>query len=83
MKWTPVESSAFRAAAYAEGHALLYLLFRRGELYRYLMFRNVSIKSFWQRIPKADTSGKTFGGASVTSECAGRSDDHHALEKFS
>src|SRR5207249_8712801 len=35
MKWTDVESSAFQAAAYAERQALLYLLFRSGELYRY------------------------------------------------
>ena len=35
MKWTPVESSAFQAAAYAERQACLYLLFRSGELYRY------------------------------------------------
>jgi KTSC domain len=35
MKWTPVESSPFQAAAYAEGQALLYLLFRSGEVYRY------------------------------------------------
>ena len=35
MKWTPVESSALQAAAYAESQALLYLLFRSGEVYRY------------------------------------------------
>jgi len=36
MKWTPGESSAFPAAAYAEAQTLLYLLFRSGEVYRYL-----------------------------------------------
>jgi len=35
MKWTPVESSALQAAAYAESQALLYVLFRSGDLYRY------------------------------------------------
>jgi hypothetical protein len=35
MTWTAMESSALQAAAYAEGQALLYLLFRSGEVYRY------------------------------------------------
>ena len=35
MTWTAVESSALQAAAYAEQQALLYLLFRSGEVYRY------------------------------------------------
>ena len=30
MKWTPVESSVFWAAGYAEDNSLLYLLFRSG-----------------------------------------------------
>jgi hypothetical protein len=34
MKWTPVESSVFQAAGYAERQALLYLLFHSGEIYR-------------------------------------------------
>lgn len=32
MKWTLVESRALQAAAYAESSALLYLLFRSGEV---------------------------------------------------
>ena len=35
MSWTLVESSVFQAAAYAESRALLYMLFRSGEVYRY------------------------------------------------
>ena len=35
MNWTSVQSSALQAAGYAEGEALLYLLFRSGEIYRY------------------------------------------------
>ena len=31
MKWTPVESSVFWAAGYAEDNSLLYLVFRSGE----------------------------------------------------
>ena len=35
MPWVPVESSAFRAAAYRENEHSLYLRFRSGEVYRY------------------------------------------------
>jgi hypothetical protein len=75
MKWTPVESSALQAAAYAESQALLYLLFRSGEVYRYF-------DVLWRRIPKADISGATFGGSSVTSECAGRGERSRCVEKL-
>ena len=43
MKWTPVESSAIQAAAYAERQALLYLLFRSGEVYRYFEVPPVAV----------------------------------------
>ena len=56
MKWTPVESSAFRAAAYAEGHALLYLLFRSGELYRYFDVPQCQYQEFLA----ADSKGRYF-----------------------
>lgn len=56
MKWTPVESSAFRAAAYAEDHALLYLLFRSGELYRYFDVPRCQYQEFLA----ADSKGRYF-----------------------
>ena len=57
MKWTPVESSAFQAAAYAEGQALLYLLFRSGELYRYFDVPGWRYQEFLA----ADSKGRYFG----------------------
>jgi hypothetical protein len=81
MTWTAVESSALQAAAYAEHQALLYLLFRSGEVYRYFEFPSGSIKNFWRRIPKADTSGAIYGDASVMSACAGHSDDSTYAQK--
>ena len=71
MTWTAMESSAFEAGAYAEGRALLYLLFRSGEVYRYFDVPQWQYQEFWQQIPKADISGVTFGATSVTSACAG------------
>lgn len=57
MKWTAVESSAFHAAAYAEGQALLYLLFRSGEVYRYFDFPRWQYQEFLA----ADSKGRYFG----------------------
>ena len=72
------------AAGYAEDNSLLYLLFRSGEVYRYFDVPRGSTRSFWRQIPKGDTSDATFGGASATSGCASRGDDHSAhLKNFS
>ena len=57
MKWTDVESSAFQAAAYAERQALLYLLFRSGELYRYFDVPQWQYQEFLA----ADSKGRYFG----------------------
>ena len=57
MKWAPVESSVFRAAAYAEGKAWLYLLFRSGEVYRYFAFP----RRQYQELLAADSKGRYFG----------------------
>ena len=57
MKWTDVESSAFQAAAYAERQALLYLLFRSGELYRYFDVPRWQYQEFLE----ADSKGRYFG----------------------
>jgi hypothetical protein len=57
MKWTPVESSAFQAAAYAERRALLYLLFRSGEVYRYFEVPQWQYQEFLA----ADSKGRYFG----------------------
>ena len=57
MKWTPVESSAFQAAAYAERQALLYLLFRSGEMYRYYEVPQWQ----YQQFLAADSKGRYFG----------------------
>ena len=57
MKWRPVESSAFQAAAYAEHQALLYLLFRSGEIYRYYEVPQWQYPEFLA----ADSKGRYFG----------------------
>jgi hypothetical protein len=57
MKWKTVESSAFRAAAYAERQALLYLLFRSGEVYRYFDVPRCQYQEFLA----ADSKGRYFG----------------------
>jgi hypothetical protein len=57
MKWTPVESSTFLAAAYAERRALLYLLFRSGEVYRYFEVPRWQYQEFLA----ADSKGRYFG----------------------
>jgi KTSC domain len=57
MKWTPVESSAFQAAAYAERQALLYLLFRSGEVYRYFDVPRGQYPEFLA----AESKGRYFG----------------------
>jgi hypothetical protein len=57
MTWTPVESSAFRAAAYAADQAVLYLLFRSGELYRYFDVARWQYQEFLE----ADSKGRYFG----------------------
>jgi hypothetical protein len=59
MKWTPVESSVFWAAGYAEDNSLLYLLFRSGEVYRYFDFPRWQYEEFLG----ADSKGRYFGGA--------------------
>lgn len=57
MKWTPVESSVFYAAAYAESQARLYLLFHSGEVYRYFDFPQWQYQEFLA----ADSKGRYFG----------------------
>jgi hypothetical protein len=57
MKWTPVESSALQAAAYVERRALLYLLFRSGEVYRYFEVPRWPYQEFLA----ADSKGRYFG----------------------
>jgi hypothetical protein len=57
MKWTPVESSVFQAAGYAERQALLYLLFHSGEVYRYF---DVPLGQY-QEFLAADSQGRYFG----------------------
>ena len=58
MKWTAVESSALQAAAYAEPQALLDLLFRSGEVYRYFDVPQWQYQEFLA----ADSKGRYFGG---------------------
>lgn len=57
IRWTPVESSAFEAAAYAESRALLYLLFRSSEVYRYFDVPRWQYQEFLA----ADSKGRYFG----------------------
>lgn len=57
MKWTPVESRALQAAAYAESPAWLYLLFRSGEVYRYFDVPRWQYQEFLG----ADSKGRYFG----------------------
>ena len=57
MTWTPVESSVFGAATYAEDQGVLYLLFRTGELYRYF---DVD-RGQYQEFLEADSKGQHFG----------------------
>jgi hypothetical protein len=57
MTWTAVESSALQAAGYAEGQALLYLLFRSGEVYRYFDVPQWQYQEFLA----ADSKGRYFG----------------------
>lgn len=57
MKWTPVESSVFWAAGYAEDNSLLYLLFRSGEVYRYFDVARRQYEEFLE----ADSKGRYFG----------------------
>ena len=57
MKWTPVESTVLQAAAHAESRALLYLLFRSGEIYRYF---DVPRRQY-QEFLAADSKGRYFG----------------------
>jgi hypothetical protein len=56
MKWVPVESSAFRAAAYADDERSLYLKFRSGEVYRYF---EVPVERY-QEFLAADSKGRYF-----------------------
>jgi len=57
MKWMPVESSVFQATAYAERQALFYLLFRRGEVYRYFDVPEWQYREFLV----ANSKGRYFG----------------------
>ena len=57
MKWTPMESRAFQAAAYAERQALLCLLFRSGEVYRYFDVP----RGQYQEFLAAESKGRYFG----------------------
>jgi KTSC domain len=57
MNWTPVESSVFWAAAYAEEQRVLYLLFRSGALYRYFDVAHRQYHEFLE----ADSKGRFFG----------------------
>jgi len=83
MKWTPVESSAFEAAAYAESPALLYLQFRGGEVYRYFDV------SWWQyqEFLAADSKGRYFaqhsGALPLRATAPDAVNDRAAPENFS
>jgi len=57
MRWTPVESSAFWAAGYAQDNSWLYLLFRSGEVYRYFDVPRWQYEEFLG----ADSKGRYFG----------------------
>jgi len=57
MKWTAMESSALKAAAYVERQALLYLLFRNGDIYRYFDVPGWQYQEFLA----ADSKGRYFG----------------------
>lgn len=57
MQWTPVESSALEAAAYAEGQGLLYLLFHSGDVYRYF---DVPHRQY-EELLAVDSKGRYFG----------------------
>jgi hypothetical protein len=56
MTWVPVESSAFRAAAYGENEHSLYLRFHSGEVYRYF---DVPVKRYREFLA-ADSKGRYF-----------------------
>jgi hypothetical protein len=56
MRWVPVESRAFQAAAYGRNEQSLYLRFRSGEVYRYL---DVPVKRY-QEFLAADSKGRYF-----------------------
>lgn len=56
MKWVPVESSVFEAAAYLNSDRLLYLKFRTGDIYRYFDFPPEQYNEFLA----ADSKGKYF-----------------------
>jgi hypothetical protein len=56
MRWVPVESSAFRAAAYGDDEHSLYLRFRSGEVYRYF---DVPAQVY-QEFLAADSKGRYF-----------------------
>jgi hypothetical protein len=56
MRWVPVESRAFRAAAYGKNEHFLHLRFRSGEVYRYL---DVPVK-LYQEFLAADSKGRYF-----------------------
>jgi hypothetical protein len=62
MKWMPVESSAFQAAAYAERQALLYLLFRSGEMYRYYEVPQWQYQQFLAAASKGRYFGRNIRG---------------------
>jgi hypothetical protein len=57
MRWTPVESSVFWAAGYAEDQSWLYLLFRSGEVYRYF---DVPRRQY-EELLGAASKGRYFG----------------------
>ncbi len=56
MKWVPMESSAFKAGAYADDERALYLEFRNGEIYRYFNFPAQRFQEFLA----ADSKGRYF-----------------------
>ena len=75
MKWAPVESSVFRAAAMPRAKLCCTCCSAGERSIAISIFPGGSIKSFWRPIPKANTSGATFGDASVMSACADGGDD--------
>ncbi|HEX4771283.1 MAG TPA: KTSC domain-containing protein [Bryobacteraceae bacterium] len=56
MKWLPLDSSVFTAAAYRPGHRILYLLFRSGEAYCYYDVPPQDYRDFLA----ADSKGQYF-----------------------
>jgi hypothetical protein len=66
MKWRPLDSSVFTAAAYRRAKHILYLLFRSGELYCYFDFPPQDYREFLATDSKANTFHAISATDSVT-----------------